>query len=113
LEIGPYCYATHHDCDTLRRLPPTWPDKGRIELDRISVRYRPFLPLAIQDVSLTILPGEKIGVCGRTGSGKTTLMSVLFRLVECEAGEVRIDGYAIQHIGTRRLRPSIAVVPQV
>jgi hypothetical protein len=60
-------------------LPPTWPTQGRIVYDHVSFRYRPGLPLVIDDVSFEVRGGEKIGICGRTGAGKSSLLNPLFR----------------------------------
>jgi ABC-type multidrug transport system fused ATPase/permease subunit len=89
-----------------------WPSDGTIELTGVVVRYRPNLPLVINDVTLSIPGGKRIGVCGRTGSGKSTLLSCLLRLIELEAGSIRIDGIDIARIPLDVLRQSIAVIPQ-
>eukprot|EP00762_Andalucia_godoyi_P001839 ANDGO_06067.mRNA.1 ABC transporter C family member 12 len=95
-----------------RRPPGGWPSAGRIELRGVCIRYRPGLPLALNHVSLVVNPGEKIGVVGRTGSGKSTLVSSLFRLVEPEAGNVFIDGVDICKMGLDDLRSRITIIPQ-
>lgn len=67
-----------------------WPRKGAVEFRKLSYRYRPKLPLVLRRVNLSILPGEHVGVCGRTGSGKSTLVRCLFRLAEPAHGTVVI-----------------------
>lgn len=89
----------------------SWP-KGEIELRNVSARYRPNLPLVLKGVSLHIQAGERVGVCGRTGSGKSTMLLILFRIVEIEDGQIFIDGQDTRTIGLRDLRQRIAIIPQ-
>eukprot|EP00980_Cylindrotheca_fusiformis_P028088 scaffold22578_cov164-Cylindrotheca_fusiformis.AAC.14 len=95
--------------------PPsgTWPSKGEIEFSNMSMRYRDG-PLVLKDLSLTVKGGEKIGVCGRTGSGKSSLMIALFRITEIEddGGAILIDGVNIKEIGTSALRLNLSIIPQ-
>ena len=93
--------------------PGSWPTKGEIEFKNMSMRYRDG-PLVLKDLSLKINPGEKIGVCGRTGSGKSSLMIVLFRISEIEkdGGIVLIDGVNSREIGTEALRLNLSIIPQ-
>eukprot|EP00928_Gymnodinium_smaydae_P037927 TRINITY_DN26270_c0_g2_i1.p1 TRINITY_DN26270_c0_g2~~TRINITY_DN26270_c0_g2_i1.p1 ORF type:complete len:1319 (+),score=256.05 TRINITY_DN26270_c0_g2_i1:487-3957(+) len=90
----------------------SWPSKGAIVLENVSLRYRVGLPLAVQDLSLDIKGGERIGIVGRTGAGKSSLSVLLFRLVEPAAGRVLIDGTDISSIGLHKLRSSIGMIPQ-
>lgn len=76
------------------------------------VRYRPNTPLVLKGVSLTIEGGEKVGVVGRTGSGKSTLIQVLFRLIEPSAGNLMIDGIDISSVGLHDLRSRFGIIPQ-
>ena len=77
--------------------PPTeWPQNGAIEFSNIYMRYRPGLPYVLKGLSLSIQGGEKIGVVGRTGAGKSSLMLALFRIVELTSGSISIDGYVVQ-----------------
>jgi ATP-binding cassette subfamily C (CFTR/MRP) protein 1 len=74
------------------------------------MRYRPELPLVLNDICLTLRAGEKVGVVGRTGAGKSSLMQALFRLTEIEAGgHIRIDGVDIATVGLADLRERLAV----
>mmetsp|Transcript_56100 Transcript_56100/g.142831 ORF Transcript_56100/g.142831 Transcript_56100/m.142831 type:complete len:1410 (+) Transcript_56100:124-4353(+) len=100
------------------RPPATWPSQGHIELCNVSMRYRPQLPLVLKNVSVVIEGGSKVGICGRTGSGKSTLFSVLFRLVDiyspanaCD-GCIKIDGVDIGGLGLSDLRRGLAIIPQ-
>jgi len=90
----------------------TWPSKGEIEFSHASMRYRDG-PLVLKNLSFAVNPGEKIGVCGRTGSGKSSLMIALFRISELEKdGLIRIDDVNIGEIGTAALRLNISIIPQ-
>jgi ATP-binding cassette subfamily C (CFTR/MRP) protein 1 len=94
------------------RPPPDWPNRGEIKIQNLSLRYRPGLPLVLINLSCEIKPREKIGVVGRTGAGKSSLMTVLFRLVEPESGKVIIDDVDIGTIGLDDLRSRLAIIPQ-
>lgn len=94
-------------------LSEQWPSEGTIEFVDVSVRYRPGLELVLKKVNLVIEAGQKVGVCGRTGSGKTSLTLALFRILETEAGgQIRIDGLDIARIGLHELRHKLAIIPQ-
>ncbi|URE47217.1 Sodium/hydrogen exchanger family [Musa troglodytarum] len=92
--------------------PPTWPSEGRIDLQDLKVRYRPNAPLVLKGITCTFASGHKIGVVGRTGSGKTTLISALFRLVDPTCGRILIDGVDICSIGLKDLRMKLSIIPQ-
>ena len=89
-----------------------WPTVGGIVFQNVSMRYRSELPLVLTDVSLTIHPGEKIGVVGRTGSGKSSLFLALYRMVELSSGCILIDDVDISTLNLERLRSSLAIIPQ-
>jgi ABC-type multidrug transport system fused ATPase/permease subunit len=93
--------------------PGTWPLNGEIELKNASMRYRDG-PLVLKDISLRVKAGEKVGVCGRTGSGKSSLMVLLFRISEIEqdGGKVLIDGVDAARVGTACLRQNLSIIPQ-
>jgi len=95
--------------------PPSgsWPSKGEIQYQNASMRYRDG-PLVLKGVSLNIKAGEKIGICGRTGSGKSSLMITLFRISELErdGGKIMIDGVDTGEIGTSALRLNLSIIPQ-
>lgn len=76
------------------------------------VRYRPNTPLVLKGITLNIEGGEKIGVVGRTGGGKSTLIQVFFRLVEPAAGRIVIDGIDISILGLHDLRSRFGIIPQ-
>lgn len=90
----------------------SWPKDGKIEFKNISLRYKSNLPLALHDVSFTVPGGSRMGIVGRTGSGKSTLVACLFRLHESEQGAVLLDDVNIFNIGLQSLRNCLIVVPQ-
>ncbi|THH19236.1 hypothetical protein EW146_g1884 [Bondarzewia mesenterica] len=92
--------------------PEDWPSKGGLEFSEYSLRYRPELDLALKNITLTIKPSEKIGVCGRTGAGKSSLLLALFRTLEPASGTIFIDGVDITKIGLHDLRSALSIVPQ-
>ncbi|KAI3981302.1 hypothetical protein MKX01_004566 [Papaver californicum] len=91
---------------------PSWPALGRVEFHDLKVRYRPDTPLVLNGISFTIEGGHKIGIVGRTGSGKTTLVGALFRLVEPVGGKIIVDGINISTIGLHDLRSRLGIIPQ-
>ncbi|XP_062157642.1 putative ABC transporter C family member 15 [Alnus glutinosa] len=94
------------------RPKPEWPTDGRIELENLQVQYNPALPVVLKGITCTF-PGEKkIGVVGRTGSGKSTLIQALFRVVEPSGGRILIDGVDICKIGLQDLRSRLGIIPQ-
>jgi ATP-binding cassette, subfamily C (CFTR/MRP), member 1 len=93
-------------------LDASWPRKGSIAFEKYCMRYRPNLPLVLKEVSLTIDAGEKVGIVGRTGSGKSSLLTALFRLVEAADGKILIDGADIGAVPLRTLRAALSIIPQ-
>ncbi|GMP76547.1 hypothetical protein CsSME_00033165 [Camellia sinensis var. sinensis] len=91
---------------------PNWPTHGDIEIIDLKVRYRSNTPLVIKGVSVNIYGGEKIGIVGRTGSGKSTLIQVFFRLVVPSGGKIIIDGVDICKLGLHDLRSRFGIIPQ-
>ena len=89
-----------------------FPQKGEIKFVKLYVKYRPDTKLVLKNINFTIAPGEKIGIVGRTGSGKTTLCLSLFRILEATTGKILIDNVDISEIGLELLRDSIAFIPQ-
>lgn len=77
------------------QLPENWPDKGDIKFDHFSTRYRAELDLVLRDVNVEVNPAEKVGIVGRTGAGKSSLSSALFRIIEPASGTIYIDGVDI------------------
>ncbi|GAB7359206.1 hypothetical protein MBLNU230_g5865t1 [Neophaeotheca triangularis] len=95
-----------------RDVPPQWPQHGEIEFDNVQMRYRAGLPLVLQGLTMHVKAGERIGVVGRTGAGKSSIMSTLFRLSELSGGSIKIDGIDIASIGLADLRSRLAIIPQ-
>ncbi|KDQ53927.1 hypothetical protein JAAARDRAFT_38897 [Jaapia argillacea MUCL 33604] len=92
--------------------PPSWPEKGEIKFNNVKLAYRKGLPLVLKGVSFDVKPGEKVGIVGRTGAGKSSLLQALFRIVELEDGKIEIDGHNIRDMGLDVLRGQLALVPQ-
>jgi ATP-binding cassette, subfamily C (CFTR/MRP), member 1 len=91
---------------------PSWPERGEIVFDNVEMRYRENLPLVLKGLSMHVKGGERIGIVGRTGAGKSSIMSTLFRLVEISSGSITIDGLNISTIGLYDLRSRLAIIPQ-
>ncbi|KAL9980573.1 hypothetical protein ACROYT_G009176 [Oculina patagonica] len=91
--------------------PLSWPEKGSIQFKDCSLVYYPGGPRVLKDFYLTIKPGEKIGITGRTGAGKSSLVSALFRMPEPE-GKIFIDGIPVNTLNIRDSRKSLTIVPQ-
>ncbi|KAJ8773182.1 hypothetical protein K2173_028359 [Erythroxylum novogranatense] len=92
--------------------PPSWPAVGKVDICDLQVKYRPDTPLVLRGVTCTIEGGDKVGIVGRTGSGKTTFISALFRLVEPAAGKIVVDDIDISEIGLHDLRSRLGIIPQ-
>jgi ATP-binding cassette subfamily C (CFTR/MRP) protein 1 len=93
-------------------LPAAWPAHGRIEFHHVFARYRPELEDVLRGVDFVVPAGSKVGVCGRTGSGKSSLFLVLLRIIETSQGAVVVDGMDIRRVGLQQLRSNVSVVPQ-
>ncbi|KII85750.1 hypothetical protein PLICRDRAFT_144304 [Plicaturopsis crispa FD-325 SS-3] len=89
-----------------------WPTAGEVVFSQYSTQYRPELEPVLKNISMTIKSREKIGVCGRTGAGKSSLLLALFRIIEPTSGTIFIDGVDITKIGLHNLRSAISIVPQ-
>ncbi|XP_019398025.1 PREDICTED: voltage-dependent T-type calcium channel subunit alpha-1G [Crocodylus porosus] len=95
-----------------RRPPEDWPAKGEVEFVNYSVRYRKGLDLVLTDLNLRVNGGEKIGIVGRTGAGKSSMTLCLFRILEAAKGDIKIDGVRISEIGLHDLRSKLTIIPQ-
>ncbi|KAF0683060.1 Aste57867_24840 [Aphanomyces stellatus] len=89
-----------------------WPSQGAIEFESYSMRYREHLDLVLNQVSFTVQPGHQVGICGRTGSGKSSLMAALFRMVPAATGRITIDGVDIASVSVTTLRSGLTIIPQ-
>lgn len=94
------------------RPPVSWPAKGEVEFKNYSARYREGLDLVLKNINLDIKSHEKIGVVGRTGAGKSSMMLSLFRIIEPDTGNISIDGLNTSSIGLLDLRRRLAIIPQ-
>ncbi|NXT54657.1 MRP3 protein, partial [Pluvianellus socialis] len=92
--------------------PEDWPSKGELEFVNYSVRYRKGLDLVLKGLNLHVHGGEKIGIVGRTGAGKSSMTLCLFRILEAVKGEIKIDGVKISEIGLHDLRSRLTIIPQ-
>lgn len=94
------------------RPPPAWPSSGSIKFEDVVLRYRPELPPVLHGLSFTVSPSEKVGIVGRTGAGKSSMLNALFRIVELERGEISIDGCDVSKFGLTDLRKVLSIIPQ-
>ncbi|KAJ3655115.1 hypothetical protein Zmor_014255 [Zophobas morio] len=94
-----------------KKPPPSWPSEGKIEFVNIFLRYFLQDPPVLKNLSFTILPQEKVGIVGRTGAGKSSLINAIFQLTETD-GAILIDGINITEIGLHDLRSNISIIPQ-
>ncbi|XP_044251201.1 ATP-binding cassette sub-family C member 3 isoform X17 [Drosophila takahashii] len=92
--------------------PKNWPQEGRVEFQNFQVRYREGLDLVLRGVSFDIRGGEKVGIVGRTGAGKSSLTLALFRIIEAAGGRISIDGVDIATMGLHMLRSRLTIIPQ-
>ncbi|XP_054236329.1 multidrug resistance-associated protein 1 isoform X7 [Homo sapiens] len=92
--------------------PSSWPQVGRVEFRNYCLRYREDLDFVLRHINVTINGGEKVGIVGRTGAGKSSLTLGLFRINESAEGEIIIDGINIAKIGLHDLRFKITIIPQ-
>ena len=94
------------------RPPINWPSQGKIDIEELCLRYRPGLDLVLNKFTCKIPAGAKVGIVGRTGAGKSSLMLALLRLVESESGRILIDGVDVGKIGIMDLRSRVSIIPQ-
>ncbi|RHY03551.1 hypothetical protein DYB26_005546 [Aphanomyces astaci] len=92
--------------------PSSWPQDGSVRFDRVSFRYKPNDPLVLKDISFDVKSGEKVGIVGRTGAGKSSLTMALFRINELASGTMKIGGVDASSMGVKTLRESMAIIPQ-
>ena len=99
-----------------KNLPlPSWPEEGCLEFKDVCMRYRPDLPLALTGLSFKIPAGKRCGIVGRTGAGKSSLTTALFRLVEIDSGQVLLDGIDLATLGLSDVRGrhgGMSIIPQ-
>ncbi|TYJ53514.1 hypothetical protein B9479_005845 [Cryptococcus floricola] len=110
-------YATNLEQEQPHQIEETkpaieWPTEGKIEFKDVRMRYRPELPDVLKGLSMSVGASEKIGVVGRTGAGKSSIMVALFRMSELSQGSIAIDGVDLSKIGLNDLRSGISIIPQ-
>ena len=118
--LSEYINWSHHEKPFFTpKAPPTWPSRGEIQTENLSVRYRKDLPLVLNRINLKIKPQEKVGIVGRTGSGKSTFLLSMMRILEMATdntqnplGKIKIDGVDIDGLGLHELRSKVAIIPQ-
>ncbi|KAJ2116240.1 Multidrug resistance-associated protein 1 [Coemansia sp. RSA 922] len=108
-DLDPEAPYIVEDC----RVPSEWPHSGNVEFKNLSVRYGADQDYALKNLNITIRPGEKIGIVGRTGAGKSTLAKTIFRLLDNEVeGSIKIDGHDTAQFGVGDFRPKLGIIPQ-
>lgn len=95
-----------------KKPPEYWPEHGVVEFNKYSTRYREGLDLVVKDIDCKISGGEKIGIVGRTGAGKSSLTLALFRIIEAASGNITIDKIDISKIGLHDVRRRLTIIPQ-
>jgi len=113
--IQHYIETTPQEADAVlpdHRPKDSWPQDGKITFEDVQMRYFPWLQPALKGVSFSINPREKVGVVGRTGSGKSTLIMALFRMYELDEGRIVVDGEDITNFGLADVRGRMAIIPQ-
>ncbi|KAG1674667.1 hypothetical protein FOA52_007191 [Chlamydomonas sp. UWO 241] len=92
--------------------PENWPSRGSVVFDNVWMRYSPTAPFALKGVSFTLQPQDKVGIVGRTGSGKSTCLLALYRLFELDKGAIYVDGVNVASMTLSRLRRGLSIIPQ-
>lgn len=95
------------------RPTPGWPSLGSVEFKNVVLRYRPELPPVLHGLSFVISPSDKVGIVGRTGAGKSSMLNALYRIVELERGRILIDDFDVAKFGLTDLRKVLGIIPQV
>lgn len=93
-------------------LPSSWPEQGAIKFEEVTLSYREGLPPVLNNISFEISAGERIGIVGRTGAGKSSILMALFRMSELSEGRILIDGIDMRSIPLNRARSPISIIPQ-
>lgn len=101
----------HQEHQLAPKPPASWPDAGQVTVSGASIAYDADT-VVVKDVSLSIPAGSKVGICGRSGSGKSSFLLSLLRLLDTSAGTISIDGRDLQQMSTRSVRSNITALPQ-
>ncbi|XP_057315929.1 ATP-binding cassette sub-family C member 10-like isoform X2 [Hydractinia symbiolongicarpus] len=110
--VAEYVEETPTEEDGSYHVDNFWPQQGILCFRNVCLQYRRGLPFALDDVSFYVKPGEKIGVCGRTGSGKSSLFRLLFKTVKLNHGEIIVDGVNIENAHISQIRSQMSIIPQ-
>lgn len=111
--IKEYSETTPEAPEIIEPRPPAhWPSAGRIEVEKLTIRYSPELPDVLHELAFSIEAGQKVGIVGPTGCGKSTLALSFFRFVEAVSGRIVIDGLDIAKMGLKDLRSKLTIIPQ-
>lgn len=105
----------HNSCSSSNKsmvMPKPWPSNGNISFNNVCFRYQPDSELVLKNITFEVEGGSKIGICGRTGSGKSTISLCLFRIAELTSGSIFIDGVDISTVDLFSLRSGLEIVPQ-
>ncbi|WZZ71707.1 hypothetical protein YC2023_083077 [Brassica napus] len=112
--VGNYIDLPSEAADVIENNRPVsgWPSRGSIKFEDVYLRYRTGLPPVLHGLSFSVSPSEKVGVVGRTGAGKSSMLNALFRIVEVEKGRIMIDDYDVAKFGLMDLRRVLSIIPQ-
>lgn len=106
-----YCDLKTEPLDGLDA-PAAWPTEGRLEVENLEVGYASDLPPVLKGLSFKVEGGERVGIVGRTGAGKSSLAMALFRFLEARSGQIMIDGIDVSKLKLFDLRSRLAIIPQ-
>lgn len=98
--------------ESYKHVPSTWPSKGEVQFEDVSIRYGPDRPAILSGLNLIIPARQKVGICGRSGCGKSSMLMALFRMCDISGGKILIDGIDIKSIPLLQLRSNLSVIPQ-
>lgn len=112
--VGNYIDLPSEATDIIENNRPVsgWPSRGSMKFEDVHLRYRPGLPPVLHGLSFSVSSSEKVGVVGRTGAGKSSMLNALFRIVEVEKGRIMIDDYDVAKFGLTDLRRVLSIIPQ-
>ncbi|XP_065203724.1 probable multidrug resistance-associated protein lethal(2)03659 isoform X2 [Planococcus citri] len=111
LEYGNVTPEANLESPPDKKPPASWPGKGEVVFEKMYLKYEPNGHFVLRNLNFTIKPEEKVGIVGRTGAGKSSLIAALFRLAENQ-GQIRVDGIDINTVGLHEVRSKISIIPQ-
>jgi ATP-binding cassette, subfamily C (CFTR/MRP), member 1 len=101
---------TENEKGTLQ-VEKSWPSQGNVQFKDLELRYRPTTDRVLNGLTLNIKAGDKVGVVGRTGAGKSTLGLTLLKMMEADSGTIQIDGVDISKVDLQTLRDKVTIIP--